>query len=248
MEFDSYGTDIVPEQPKQPNFVENEELVNDIVDKYKNNFPIVYGVNRSGSTLLRNIMNTIFHGNIAIQCAEYVETDRKIVGVYRDFRDAAVSRHRVNQNGQRNTFDTEERKQTFSWDSVKGDAHEIKNQIKNNLNQFKENYSTEQLLLVKYENFHEDFDYLCDKLEPFFDIVIKKELREFLKITWNKERVRRDYTKPLKEIIQSDPETDFHGGHIYKGIHGTWKELMGEGGERLTEYFAEDLEEWGYEL
>mgnify|MGYP003141279537 CR=1 FL=1 len=37
----------------QNNFVEDKTLVNDIVEKYKDNFPQVYGVPRSGSTLLR---------------------------------------------------------------------------------------------------------------------------------------------------------------------------------------------------
>ena len=42
------------------NFVDDEEIVKDILDQYKDNYPEVYGINRSGSTLLRNIVNTIF--------------------------------------------------------------------------------------------------------------------------------------------------------------------------------------------
>ena len=52
------------------NFVKDKSLVNPILksfDKRNLRYPTVFGVPRSGSTLIRNILNTIFDGNISVQ-------------------------------------------------------------------------------------------------------------------------------------------------------------------------------------
>ena len=41
------------------NFVKDKSLINDIVEKYRGKPPIVYGINRSGSTLLRKRTGTM---------------------------------------------------------------------------------------------------------------------------------------------------------------------------------------------
>ena len=232
------------------NFVDDEEIVKDILDQYKDNYPEVYGINRSGSTLLRNIVNTIFHDNIAVQRAAYFETDRKIIGVYRDFRDASISRWRVNRRGQ--NARPLGQGETTDWSSVQPHATSIRDQARHDLQRLYERYGEDQLLLVKYENFHNNFDYLFDKMEIFLNIEITHQLREFTKNAWSKERVYKEYTGPLGTFIKTDVSTYFHGNHInesHKGKHGTWKELLNEDHhDHMNDFFREEIERWGYDI
>jgi len=236
-------------RPDLINFIKDKRHIEHIVDKYKDKYPEVYGINRSGSTLLYNIVNTIFDGNVGVKRGAFFETDQKIIGVYRDFRDSAISQWRVNSWNQVGTFACEKDAVVASWDQVHTFAHEIRRQVREDLRRLRERYDDTQLLLVRYELYNEDFDYLCDQLEIFLDIVISQELRGFINQTWNKQRVRKEYTEPLKDFWYSNEETYFHGGHIYKGSHGTWKELLRpEDHHIINEFMKEELEEWEYQL
>ena len=52
------------------NFVDDKSLVEPIIKDFKArglNVPRIFGVPRSGSTLVRNILNTIFDGRVKVQ-------------------------------------------------------------------------------------------------------------------------------------------------------------------------------------
>jgi 4-amino-4-deoxy-L-arabinose transferase-like glycosyltransferase len=224
-------------------FVTDKSLVADIVAKYKGNYPVVYGVPRSGSTLLRNILNTIFDGNIQVQKHDFFKTTAKVICAYRDFRDSAVSQWRIQRAG----FDTEDTKQVVDFNTIKFNATHIQNQVNNNLNRFKQHYDSSQIYFARYETYHNDFDYLCNDLEQFFEIVIVDELRNFLKQTWNKDIVKRKFSNALKAFQGMDGETEIHGQHVYKGAVGTYQELLvPEAHEEITNFFKPELETWGY--
>ena len=53
--------------------------------------PQLFGVSRSGGTLIYNIINEIFNGNTQPQSHEFFSTERKVIATYRDFRDSTVS-------------------------------------------------------------------------------------------------------------------------------------------------------------
>lgn len=228
----------------QGNFVEDKTLINDIVEKYKDNFPRVYGVPRSGSTLLRNILNTIFDGNIKVQKHDYFTTDTKVICSYRDFRDSTISQWRIQKAG----FDTEKNAKIATFSNIEYNAGRIKNQA-GTLKQFKDTYSSNQVYFARYENYHDNFNNLCDDLEEFLDIEIKSQLRNFLQNAWNKERVKKVYSDSLGAFVGYDEQTEIHGQHIYKGKVGTWKELLREEDHKtLNEFFQKELLEWGYKI
>ena len=224
-------------------FVTDKSLVADIIAKYEGNYPVVYGVPRSGSTLLRNILNTIFDGNIQVQKHEFFETTSKVVCAYRDFRDSAVSQWRIQRAG----FDTEDTKQVVDFNTIKFNATRIRKQVNNNLNRFKQYYDSSQIYFARYETYHDDFDYLCNDLEKFFEIVIVDELRDFLKQAWNKDIVKRKFSDAMPSFHGFDGETEIHGQHVYKGAVGTYQELLvPDAHEEITNFFKSELEAWGY--
>ncbi len=228
----------------QNNFVEDKTLVNDIVEKYKDNFPKVYGVPRSGSTLLRNILNTIFDGNIKVQKHDYFKTDTKVICSYRDFRDSTISQWRIQKAG----FDKEENAKVATFGKIEENARRIKSQV-GTLKHFKERYPSNQIYFARYEDYHDNFDILCDDLEKFLDITIKDQLRKFLQRTWNKKRIKKVYSDNLEAFQGYDEQTEIHGQHIYKGKVGTWKELLQKDNHKmLNEFFQKELLEWGYKI
>jgi|10_taG_2_1085330.scaffolds.fasta_scaffold00649_7 hypothetical protein len=226
------------------NFVQDKSLVSNIVKKYEGNFPKVYGIPRSGSTLIRNILNTIFDGNIYVQKHDFFNAKCKIVCVYRDFRDSAASKWRINTAG----FDKPEDKIIVGFADMHHHAKRIHHQV-NTLNKFKEHYTSDQVYFARYESYINDYDVLFDDLETFFDIEIKERLRKFIKDIWSKERVKKTYSDALGKFVGFDKNTELHGQHIYKGEVGTWKEFLTEKGQReITKFFENDLNTWGYEL
>lgn len=269
------------------NFVEDKSLVNPILESFqkrKLEFPTVFGVPRSGSTLVRNILNTIFDGNIAVQQHGTMKVrDRDmIVATYRDFRDCAVSKWRMNNAG----FDREKDRIIGRWDGgsaivpkhmesivtgkeksvgIGTSAGAIRTRVKHldrldgahgnhdlgfpppgyrDKNHMKVN---KNIYFARYEQFNDNFELLFNHFEEFFQIVIVKDLREFIQNTWNKDRVKRVYSDSLGAFEGYDRETEIHGQHIYKGKTGTWKEILHEDDHnKMTNLFKENLSHWGY--
>ena len=226
-------------------FVRDKSLVKDIIEKYHGNWPIVYGVPRSGSTLLRNILNTIFDGNIAVQQHDFFKTDNKVFCAYRDFRDSTVSQWRIQRGG----FSNEKNKQVVDFNVVEHNAGRIKSQVHENLNKFKSYYDTSQIYFACYESYFDNFDTVLDDIERFLDINIKSELRDFIKTTWHRDNVKRIYSDAIPKFWGMDRRTEIHGQHIYKGLPETWKELLTTPAQAdITNFFTNELKEWGYEL
>tara|TARA_B100000287_G_C20649042_1_gene786174 strand:- start:1218 stop:2096 length:879 start_codon:yes stop_codon:yes gene_type:complete len=266
------------------NFVDDKSLVNNIVKEYEKtgkNWPVVFGVPRSGSTLVRNILNTIFDGRIKVQHHAFKQPHRQndmVVASYRDFRDCAISKWRMNFGG----FDKDKDKVLSDW---LGKNIQFPNHIKNNRdkvsiqqsslairnrsvalndydnlyqnkktgfinNSWEGNYKVnENIYFARYEDFHNNFDLLMNHFEEFFNIVIKKDLREFIHETWNKDRIKKVYSDSIEAFGGYDKDTEIHGQHIYKGKVGTWREILIEKDHHLmTSHFKDQLERWGYEL
>ncbi len=265
------------------NFVTDKSLVNNIINDYNKtgkNWPVVFGVPRSGSTLVRNILNTIFDGKIKVQQHNFFSVSDKdmVVASYRDFRDCAISKWRMNFGG----FDKDKDKILTDWNgknmdipshvkvsknriSVKDSSSALNSRV-GALNKFDSLYKNSKLgyrdglwsdsfktnnniYFARYEKFHNDFDFLMNHFEQFFNIVIKKDLREFVHETWNRDRIKRVYSDSIDAFKGYDKQTEIHGQHIYKGKVGTWRDIVKEEDHHeMTSFFQHDLNKWGYKL
>ena len=104
------------------NFVDDKSLIKTMLKDYIDSgkkYPEVYGVPRSGSTLVRNILNTIFDGKVKVQRHHHfgneVDKNSMVVASYRDPRDCVISKWRMNYGG----FDNDKDKIVTDWKSQK---------------------------------------------------------------------------------------------------------------------------------
>ena len=257
------------------NFVSDKSLVNPIIEDFKKrdiNFPRVFGVPRSGSTLIRNILNTMFDGRVKVQAHNYFSVNNKemVVTTYRDFRDCTISKWRMNTGG----FDRDKDLVTVNWNS-NGDNYHRANTVSfcanalkrrvDSLNKFDKLYensdngfdknddgfmkTNRNIYFARYEQFHNNFDLILDHFEEFFEVTIVKDLRDFIQNTWNKDRIKRVYSDSISAFSGYDKDTEIHGQHIYKGKVGTWKDILKkEDHDHMTSCWKENLNGWGYEL
>lgn len=265
------------------NFVDDKSLIKTMLKDYIDSgkkYPEVYGVPRSGSTLVRNILNTIFDGKVKVQRHHHfgneVDKNSMVVASYRDPRDCVISKWRMNYG----KFDNDKDKIVTDWDSkkmivpdhvtldkskhssVSNCTSAIKSRFRD-LHSFDEDYGNndngysskkgiytkmnKNILFVRYEQFNDNFDLLMNQFEEFFEIVIVKDLRNFVKDTWNKDRVKRVYSDSMSRGYELD--TEIHAQHIYKGATGTWKEILVESDHsKINEALSDELKRWGYEL
>lgn len=80
-------------------------------------------------------------------------------------------------------------------------------------------------LELKYENYHNDFDYLFNLLEKYFKIKIVVDIRDYLKAQFNKESTTQFQKKVGDSFNNFCNKSHVHGGHVYKGDN-KWNEIL----------------------
>lgn len=168
----------------------------------KNIHIIVSSRTRSGTTLVVQILKEIF-GNKNVDVTHgYRIPYNYIVIPYRDIRDIVCSYRRV--------FNPSKKDKEFSlWELLKY-SFILKIFA---LRSIRWELINKKILWLKYENFVEDFDYLFDHLEDYFNIKITRKKREYFK---------DKYSKKNKKNINSN----FGTNHVEKGEVNQWKHLV----------------------
>ena len=114
------------------------------------------------------------------------------------------------------------------------------------LNKFNANFGPEQLLLLRYESFFEQFDYLFDQLEHFFGITIDADKRKFMKKEFSTAAAKKKAEK-FEDFESYDPDNHIHGKHVYTGKVGTWQQLVvEEDWDKVTHFLRKELAQWDY--
>jgi len=104
------------------------------------------------------------------------------------------------------------------------------------------------VLLLKYEEYYGNFDFLFDCFEDFFSININDNVRAQLKDEFSIKSVER-LTKGLRENQYTDEKTHFHGRHISdtKGMPGAYQSFFTEEQIEWLRYrFSSFIQDFGY--
>jgi len=231
-----------------------------------------FSIPRSGSTLIRQIMSEIFDYEKIIYFYKIPRfknfnddnVRNPIVMTCRDFRDVILStrRMRLSMHGvsAEESFaipPTEEELQLLA-------TREVIPQI-NGLNYIFERYQ-DDILLLKYEDFKSDFDYIFEKFEEFFNRV---EYAEIIKShgydgSFRIDDEKRSYIKQeycFDNNYKKAQGTTFfsswdksnlsglalHSDHMSFGNLQEWKFLNHKASQCITDVLGAHLGKWGYE-
>ena len=229
--------------------------------------PIVFGVPRSGSTLIFNIINVLFKDvggvdsqihhlpipspiaedkYLASQHLDKLSCENKIIATYRDFRNCLVSAMKLNDTKIKNEL---------TFDSVK-----MKNKYFLNISNRKLRTSLSHLeklkqlpkgrvLFLQYEKFFNNFNYIFEKLEDFYDYKFPSEKKEWITENFD---IKHGNDKLAKVMMGFYHEKHLGPNHISDTLGKTdWKTYKIDFNElelsilRPLEYH---LKLWGYEV
>jgi hypothetical protein len=82
-----------------------------------------------------------------------------------------------------------------------------------NFNSLLELKKQKDVLILKYENFYDNFDYLIEELERFFGLQIEPKFKEEFTSKFSRKEVSKSISNLPKFGIYN-PDTLFHGNHI----------------------------------
>jgi hypothetical protein len=188
---------------------------------------------RSGSTLVYNLLREIFPRKkiFKVHTLRNMCYELNVVGTYRHPLDCIAS-------------------SIIRYDKKPTDE-EIQRQIKI-FNQPLHNLLTakkmDNILLLRYERFLNDFDYIFDNIEKFFNIRISEEMKLKLTSEYKIENVEKKLSGG--GFSDMDKKTQLHGNHIskYKGACGYYNEFFSEDQiDFLKKTYFEILKEFDYE-
>lgn len=169
----------------------------------------VFGIPRSGTTLIYNICKDIFgEGNVDTGHTYIIPYDIVIIPL-RDFRDCIVSTSLLGNR----KFSLYTLFRMIFWHKL------ALRQLR------KYERSSKKIIWLRYDRFVDDFDYVFDKLKEELKIEIPHLLREEIKKKYNIKEMKKISDK-LKTFDKVDEETMIHGNHINNGKSGYWNDMI----------------------
>lgn len=189
---------------------------------------------RSGSTLVYNILRELFPRHRIEKCHTLYGRNlaSPIVATYRNPVDIVASLLLVSNSSM---TDANIREQCILlntqgiWDLLT---------IRNRSN----------LLLLRYEDFVDNFDVLFNGIENYFQIEIPHEKRKELSAKYNRKSVQA-IAERYDDFSQYDSNTQFHGRHIsrYNGAPNFASQVLSdEQWNNVARYFSLFMEEMNY--
>ena len=165
---------------------------------------IQFGMIRSGSTLIYNILKELFPDRRISKTHKYRKNWKDaflkvpIVATYRDPLDIICSSIKTHDD----LANREIIKNHIKLLKVNGldDFVKLDKRYKNKLN-------------LKYEKFYNNFDYVFNKLEDFLDIKISSSLRIKIENKLSIQKVK-EKIKEFKTFNEFDKNSHWHGNHI----------------------------------
>ena len=202
----------------------------------------LYGLPRSGGTLIYNIVKELHPDkNIDPQTHSYFSDGDLIVVTFRDFRDSIISAWRVGKG-----FDSKSNIKLASYEGLFKYIIGTKDNISSHLNKFKLEKSSRKILFLKYEDWINDYNFLFNSFENFFNLEINKKKRDYILNKFSIENVKKMQSE-YSSFKFYDKNTHFHGHHVYNGKPGTWREIIKNKDQKILTYsIRKELNQWEY--
>lgn len=183
---------------------------------------------RSGSTLVYNLLREVFPRKKIIKCHNYSQEYSKHLTVvtYRNPLDCIASS--IQRYG---LAPTDEVIEEQNLELTRNGIWEVM-EIKNNSN----------VLMLRYEDFVNDFEIIYDELERFLKTEISLEMRNKLNKKYNIEEINK-FISRFESFSEYNPITHWHGKHIssYKGDLNYYKNLFTENQIKYLEYIYKNF-------
>ncbi|MDP2685271.1 MAG: hypothetical protein Q8P20_09640 [bacterium] len=203
---------------------------------------------RSGSTLVTQVLKQLFPGTKVQKIHGFMQGAESlpIISTCRDFRDVMVSVWRVKNDISLKDLDNGRKMDPSDIDKY---LVELVSKIKI-LNRMRKAYD-KNLIVLKYEKFTVDYDYMFNELEVFFHASFNNKLRDRIKRYSSLDmNTKRSAKFSSFHNGNWDKITLIHGLHIYKnGQPGIWKQLVPANKHDIVNSSLKGyLKQWGYEV
>jgi hypothetical protein len=203
---------------------------------------IQFSVGRSGSTMIWQILKLLFRDVSKAHDKEmrevYSNSEEPLVITCRDPRDVTISLIRVQHfvNNNEGICDKINKKVLSRF------ATEVKKR-ESRLDYWCKNYTGPKLML-QYEKFYNNYDFIFSKLESFFSIKITSKTKERI---IEQTSVSKNITRQEKLATFSDhcSISHIHGNHINYPDPGSHKLLLGLEDQKFLNHFLEqEIRSW----
>lgn len=203
-------------------------------------------VPRSGSTLITQILKSVFPETKIQKVHGFIKNSHNvpIILTYRDFRDVLVSSWRVREDIPFVELDNGRKISLKELnDTLKFICARIDSALNHTTSVYKEN-----CLILKYEYFYNNFDYIFSNIEEFFHIKLSDSLKELIKQDNNLKANKKRSLKFDSFHNKNWDDTGIHGLHVYTGEVGIWKRFVPlEHHDFINNSLKIYLDQWGYE-
>jgi hypothetical protein len=194
---------------------------------------VCYGIPRSGSTLVYQLISGIYPAGVA-KTHRYCSHRVKTAVSFRDFRDVVVSLWRRSNPAKVDRGMNEADIEKF--------AGICQDRVKD-LNRY---FDRGGICPLRYEDFAAKPATVFEAVEKTFGIAVSPEKVTELVNQYSLER-NREVSQRLGGFKQIDPESQIHGNHIYRGEIGGWRQFVKDrDAGRLELLLQEPLRRYGY--
>ena len=156
---------------------------------------------------------------------EDIPKDKLVIIPWRDPRDSILSLLRTNWSKEKIWLTNEE------FPTAEYILENIENQAIEQITMFEpilkisSLHPSNKLLEIKYENFHNNFNFLFNDLEIFLNIKIPSKVKNYIIDNFNKESTIAFQNNIGPDFSHIEGVSHVHGGHVYKGDN-KWKEVL----------------------
>jgi len=196
---------------------------------------VCYGIPRSGSTLVYQLISGIYPRGVA-KTHRYCPHRVKTTVSFRDFRDVVVSLWRRSNPTKLERGMTED------------DVEKFTATCRQRIEELDRYFERGGICPLRYEEFAPNPALVLSALESTFGVTVAPGKAAQL-IAESSIEKNAAISQKLGSFKTIDQASQIHGNHIYRGEIGGWRQFVaGRAAERLEELLREPLQRYGYEV